>query len=92
MFGLAVCVRASIKAGGNALPRLSARRRIPRHALGLKKNLGATSRSKTSDNEHTAAALCHSVILSVKYPPAHAIPAFDQPAKDDGKISSAVAG
>jgi len=45
-----------------------------------------------SDNEHAAAALCHSEILSVQDPPTDAIPEFDQPLKDDGKIGSFVAG
>jgi hypothetical protein len=69
-----------------------ARRRIPEQALGLKKYLGSTSISKTSDNEHTAAALGHSEILSVKNPPGDAIPEFDQPAKDGGEVGSSVRG
>ena len=65
---------------------------MPRHAFGLKKYLGGTSVAKTADKEHTAAPLGQSEILSVKYPPAHAIPEFCQPAKDDGKVPSASAG
>jgi len=36
--------------------------------------------------------LGHSEILSVKNPPGDAIPAFDQPAKDDSEVGSPVAG
>jgi len=89
---VARCSSANLKKGGNSLPRFSARRRIPRAAFGLKKYLRGTSVSKMSDNEHTAAALGHSEILSVKNPPAHAIPEFDQPSKDGGKVPSPVAG
>jgi hypothetical protein len=39
-----------------------------------------------SDNEDSTASLGDSEILSVKYPPGDAIPEFDQPAKDGGKI------
>src|SRR5690606_9972158 len=80
------------KCVGKFRPRLSARRNIPAAAFVLKKYLGATSVSKTSDNEHTAAALGHSEILSVQNPPGDAIPAFDHPANDDGKVSPAVTG
>jgi len=65
---------------------------MPEQAFALKKYFGATSVSKTSDNEHTAAALGHSEILSVKYPPGDAIPEFDQPPKDDSEVGSSVAG
>jgi len=83
---------AASKRSGNALPRFSARRRIPEHAFGLKKYFGGASVSKTADNEHTAAALGHSEILSVKNPPGDAIPEFDQPAKDGGEVGSSVRG
>lgn len=79
--------------GGNSRSRAAARRRIPAAALGLKKYLGGTGRvSKTSDNEHTAAALGHSEVLSVKHPPDHAVPEFDQATDDDSEVTSSVAG
>lgn len=69
----------SLRGLGSCLPRLSARRRIPRHAVGLKKYLCGTSRvSKTSDKKHTSASLGHSEVLSVKHSPANAIPEFCQ--------------
>jgi hypothetical protein len=52
------------------LPRFSARRSIPAHALELKKNLcGIEVVSSTCDNEHTAASLGHSEILGIKDSP-----------------------
>ena len=86
----AACMSACCKTSGNALPLRLARRRMPEQAVALKKYFGATSVSKTSDNEHTAAALGHSEILRVKYPPADAIPQFDQPPKDGSEITSSV--
>jgi hypothetical protein len=85
--------RAAAKGGGKSFPRRSARRSIPVAALGLKKYLGGSGPvSKTSDNEHTAAALGHSEVLSVKHPVGPPIPEFCQPSKDDGHVSAAVAG
>jgi hypothetical protein len=40
-----------------------------------------------SDNEHTAAPLRHSEVLSVQYCPGHAIPAFGERPDDRLKIS-----
>jgi hypothetical protein len=88
----ATWVSAWCKRAGNGRPRSSARRRIPRHAFGLKKYFRGTSVSKTSDNEHAAPALGDSEILSVKNPPGDAIPAFDQLAKDDSEVGSSIAG
>jgi len=65
---------------------------MPEQAFALKKYFGATSVSKTSDNEHTAAALGHSEILRVQHPPTDAIPELDQPLNDGGKVPSSVAG
>jgi hypothetical protein len=66
----AACSNAVRSKGGNTLPRLSARRNIPPHAVALKKNRrGIKPFSSTCDNEHTAAALGHSEILGVEYPP-----------------------
>jgi len=77
---------------GNLLPRFSARRRIPAQAFALIKYFCGTSVSKTCDNKHTAAALGHSEILSVKHPPDHAIPAFCQKSDDGFEIPAVVAG
>ncbi len=76
---------------GNSLPRFSALRRIPLAAFGLKKNLCGTRLSKTSDNEHTTAALGDSEKLAVEHTPANPIPAFDhENAEDFRKVSSSV--
>jgi len=62
--------KACLNCSGNALPRFSARRSIPAHAFALKKNLGGMDVvSSTCDNEHTAASLGQSEILSVENPP-----------------------
>jgi hypothetical protein len=58
------------------LPRLAARRRIPRQAVALKKyRCGTLPASKISDNEHTPPSLrygvlvpVHSHVLSVQNP------------------------
>ena len=57
--------------GGNVLPRFAARRRIPLAAFWLKQNFNNSSRqgSRTCDNEHAAAALWDSEVLSVKHAP-----------------------
>jgi hypothetical protein len=55
---------------GSSLPRFSARRRIPAHAVELKKNrCGIEPCSSTCDNEHTAASLGHSEKLGVEDAP-----------------------
>lgn len=41
---------AECNAAGRGLPRFSARRRIPAHAFGLKKYLGSTLSSSTSES------------------------------------------
>jgi hypothetical protein len=52
------------------LPRFSARRSIPAHAIELKKNrCGIEVVSSTCDNEHTTASLGHSEILGIKDSP-----------------------
>jgi len=79
------------KAWGRSLPHLSARRRIPAQAFGLKKNRsGTVPVSKVADNEHTAASLGHSEILSVQDSVAHAIPEFDHAPEDGTKVPSSV--
>jgi hypothetical protein len=66
----ATASRAKFNASGNSLPRFSARRRIPAHAVELKKNLdGIDVVSSTCDNEHTTASLGHSEVLGVEDPP-----------------------
>ena len=45
-----------------------------------------------SDNEHTLASLGQSEVLSVKYPPGHAIPEVNQRIEDESEVSSAVRG
>ena len=83
--------RARRKCIGNVLPRFLARRRIPRAAVGLKKNRGGAWGSKTSDNEQTVAALGDSEKLAVKHTPRHPIPAGDhENAQDFRKVSSLV--
>jgi hypothetical protein len=69
----AVCatsVSAIRKGVGNCLPRFSARRSIPTHAVELKKNrCGIEVCSSTCDNEHTTASLGHSEVLGVEDSP-----------------------
>lgn len=43
-----------------------------------------------ADNEHTAAALGESEVLSVKHPPLEPIPEFPQAPEDGAHISPAV--
>ena len=73
---------------GKGRPLLSARPRIPAQAFGLKENLDGTSPcgSKIADKEQTAASLGHSVELSVKYSPRHAIPEFIQALEQASEI------
>jgi hypothetical protein len=73
----ATAASANAKRTGNVFPRFSARRRIPAHALGLKKyRSGSGSGSKMSDKEDTLASLGHSEELSVQHSPCEAIPEF----------------
>ena len=85
------CSNAVCSEGGNARPRFPARRKIPAQAFGLKKyRCGRSPVSKISDNEHTAAPLWHSEMLSVKNPVGEPIPEFCQPSEEGSKILSAV--
>jgi hypothetical protein len=69
--------RASAKAAGNRFPRFSARRRIPRQAVALKKYRGCTlPASKMSDNEDATAPLWYSKVLSVKNSVGPPVPEF----------------
>ncbi len=82
---------ASAKGRGNSFPRFAARRRIPEQAFALKKYRGCTSPvSKVSDNEHTAASLGHSEILSVKNAVGEPIPEFCQPPEQGSKCPTSV--
>jgi len=85
------CSNALSSEGGNARPRFSARRRMPRQAVALKKNRCGTSPvSSVSDNEHTAASLGHSEELSVKHSIGEPIPEFDHAPENGSKVPSAV--
>jgi hypothetical protein len=78
-------------AGGRSFPRFAARRRIPAHARALKKyRCGTSPVSKTSDNEHTLAALCQAGKLSVKYSVGEPIPEEPQPSEEGSKRPSSV--
>ena len=64
---------------------------MPRQAVALKKYRRGTSPvSKTSDNEHTAAALGHSKELSVKNSVGEPIPELPQHPEEGSKIPPAV--
>jgi hypothetical protein len=64
---------------------------MPLQAVALKKNrCGTACVSKVSDNEHTAAALGHSEILSVKHSVGEPIPEFDQAPEYGTKVPSSV--
>jgi len=82
---------------GSALPRFSARRRMPAQAFGLKKYRGGRSPvSKISDNEHTASPLGNgtgkaacSDVLSVQHSVGPPIPEFAQAPEEGTKVPSA---
>jgi|SRR5690606_34311720 len=89
--GSAALSSASLKGSGNTFPRFSARRRMPRHAVALKKNRCGTSPvSKISDNEHTTAPLWNSEVLSVKNSVGEPIPEFAQHPEEGSKVPSSV--
>ncbi len=89
----ATCSRAAAKSAGNFFPRLAARRRIPAHALALKKYRRGTSPvSKMSDNEDATATLGHSEELSVQHPPGATIPEVRQRREDGAKVPASVRG
>lgn len=93
---VAVAIRASadFKEGGNSRPRFSARRRMPRQALGESQYFGGTSGSRisASEQEDPSPSLDHSEVLRVKNPPGPHIPEVRQPSKDDAEVGSSVAG
>jgi hypothetical protein len=62
---------------------------MPLQAVALKKNRCGTSPiSKISDNEHTAAALWYSEVLSVKHSVGEPVPEFDQAPENGTKVPS----
>src|SRR5262245_1411379 len=66
---------------------------MPRQALAFKKYCSGTSPvSKISDNEHAAAALWNSEVLSVKNSVGEPIPEFCQPSEYGSKRSSGIDG
>jgi hypothetical protein len=83
------------KGSGSCFPRRLALRKIPAAAFGDSEyfcNSLPPPVSKTSDNEDSTAALWNSKVLSIKHPPADAIPALDQRFNDCGHISSVITG
>src|SRR5690606_41144806 len=87
----ATCSNAVCSKGGNCLPRVSARRRIPRQAVALKQYRRRWSPvSRIADKEHATAALWNSKVLSVQHSVGEPIPEFDQPPEDGTKVPSAV--
>lgn len=79
--------RAVLSTGGKERPRLSARRIIPSHAVGLKKYSCGASRHRMSDKKHTAAPLGYSEELSVQHSPRESIPAVFQLPEEGAKGS-----
>ena len=76
---------------GKALPRFSARRRIPLQAVALKKyRCGTSPVSKMSDNEDAAAALWNSEVLSVKNSVCDPIPELPQHPEEGSERPSSV--
>jgi hypothetical protein len=66
---------------------------MPRQAVALKKNrCGTVPVSKVSDNEHTAASLGHSEVLSVQNSVGEPIPELAQHPEEGAKIPSSVTG
>ena len=67
-----VCIRkAASNKGGNDLPRHSARRRIPRHAVWDSEYRDGAVACKICHKEHSTASLGHSEVLSVPNDPSH---------------------
>ena len=90
-FKPAACFKASANIAGKSFPLLSARRRMPLQAVALKKyRCGTSPVSKISDNEHTAASLGHSEVLSVKKPVGEPIPEDSQEPEEGSKIPPSV--
>jgi hypothetical protein len=79
---------ASRRGGGSALPRTRARLKIPLAARAESAYRSLTVISKTSDNEHSTAALGNSEVSSIDHPPGAAIPDFGQRCEKDSKVSA----
>ncbi len=87
----ATAMSACAKGGGKVFPRFSARRRMPRQAVLVKKyRCGTSPASKTSDNEDATPSLGYSKMLSVKYSVGDPIPAVDQHPEEGSKRPSSV--
>jgi hypothetical protein len=64
---------------------------MPLQAVALKKyRCGTAPVSKTSDNEHTAASLGHSEVLSVENPVGEPIPELAQHPEEGTKVCASV--
>ena len=84
-----ICIKAWCNALGRFFLRFSARRRMPRQAVALKKyRCGTLPDSKMSDNEHTAASLGQSEVLSVQDSVGPPIPELCQPSEEGAKVPS----
>jgi len=89
--GSATSLSARFNCGGNSLPRLTARRRMPRQAVALNQyRCGTSPPSKTADNEDATAALWNSEVLSVKNSVSEPIPALAQEPEKGSKRPSPV--
>jgi hypothetical protein len=87
----AACLNACSSIGGSCLSLFPARRRIPAHAFGLKKNRGGNvPTSKTCDNEDSTTALGNSEVLSVQDPVGPPIPELFQRPEEGTKVPSSV--
>jgi len=90
--GPVTATSASTKGSGNILPRRSARRRIPRAALGESEYRGGAWSTRTADNEHAAAALRDTEVLCIQSSPRDVVPEFVQIMEDDPEVTSASRG
>jgi|TARA_A100001391_G_C5029570_1_gene267998 hypothetical protein len=64
---------------------------MPAQAVALKEYRGGRSPiSKISDNEHTAAPLGNSEVLSIKDSVGPPIPEFGQPSEEGAKVPSSI--
>jgi hypothetical protein len=78
-----------LRAGGNALPRLSALLNIPAQAFWLKKyRRGRSPISKISDKYASAASLRDSEVFSIKSTVGDMIPEFNQRPDEGGEIGA----
>jgi hypothetical protein len=88
----ATALKANSRGSGRFFPRRVALRRIPSHALALKKYRSSTVCSSTPDNEQTPTTLGNSEELRVQNSPLDvAIPCVGQRSEDDSEIASLVA-